>query len=58
MSGIPEIPTASSSELNKTFGVLMIGFIFAVTLYGLTFFRECAGNCSENISGVTSGADG
>ncbi|KZT11851.1 uncharacterized protein LAESUDRAFT_746665 [Laetiporus sulphureus 93-53] len=27
------------SELNATFGVLLIGFIFAVTLYGLTFFQ-------------------
>ncbi|KZT73963.1 hypothetical protein DAEQUDRAFT_761901 [Daedalea quercina L-15889] len=26
-------------ELNATFGVLLIGFIFAVTLYGLTFFQ-------------------
>lgn len=31
--------TASVQELNATFGVLLIGFIFAVTLYGLTFFR-------------------
>ena len=38
--GLPDIQLASTSELNKTFGVLMIGFIFAVTLYGLTFFRE------------------
>lgn len=38
--GIQLPPLASSTELNKTFGVLLIGFIFAVTLYGLTFFRE------------------
>ncbi|KAI0726310.1 hypothetical protein C8Q72DRAFT_929170 [Fomitopsis betulina] len=31
--------TASVQELNATFGVLLIGFIFAVTLYGLTFFQ-------------------
>ncbi|OSD07379.1 hypothetical protein PYCCODRAFT_1430635 [Trametes coccinea BRFM310] len=33
------IPTASNAELAQTFGVLLIGFIFAVTLYGLTFFQ-------------------
>ncbi|TFY51648.1 hypothetical protein EVJ58_g10455 [Rhodofomes roseus] len=32
-------PPAPVSELNATFGVLLIGFIFAVTLYGLTFFQ-------------------
>ncbi|OCH85749.1 hypothetical protein OBBRIDRAFT_285660 [Obba rivulosa] len=26
-------------ELNQTFGVLLIGFVFAVTIYGLTFFQ-------------------
>ena len=30
---------ASSDDLTKTFGVLLIGFIFCVVLYGLTFFR-------------------
>ncbi|EED82266.1 predicted protein [Postia placenta Mad-698-R] len=35
-----ELPTVPVSELNATFGVLLIGFIFAVTLYGLTFFRR------------------
>lgn len=34
-----ELPTVPVSELNATFGVLLIGFIFAVTLYGLTFFQ-------------------
>ncbi|PCH40272.1 hypothetical protein WOLCODRAFT_143002 [Wolfiporia cocos MD-104 SS10] len=36
-TGLP--PTVPVSELNATFGVLLIGFIFAVTLYGLTFFQ-------------------
>ncbi|KAI0755145.1 hypothetical protein C8Q80DRAFT_1248204 [Daedaleopsis nitida] len=30
---------ASAEELTKTFGVLLIGFIFSVVLYGLTFFQ-------------------
>ncbi|KAI0670953.1 hypothetical protein C8Q78DRAFT_1033045 [Trametes maxima] len=30
---------ASSSELAETFGVLLVAFIFTVTLYGLTFFQ-------------------
>lgn len=30
---------ASVSELNSTFGVLFVGFVLAVSLYGLTFFR-------------------
>lgn len=29
----------SVQALNSTYGVLFIGFILAVTLYGLTFFR-------------------
>ena len=33
---------ATSEELTSTFGVLLIGFIFAVVLYGLTFFRAFA----------------
>ena len=33
---------ASSDELTRTFGVLLIGFIFSVVLYGLTFFRTSA----------------
>ncbi|KAI0763620.1 hypothetical protein BD413DRAFT_206954 [Trametes elegans] len=33
------VPSTPSSELTKTFGVLLIGFIFTVTLYGLTFFQ-------------------
>ena len=33
---------ATSEELTSTFGVLLIGFIFAVVLYGLTFFRASA----------------
>ncbi|KAI0352617.1 hypothetical protein OH77DRAFT_1428330 [Trametes cingulata] len=32
-------PVASTHELTETFGVLLIGFIFTVTLYGLTFFQ-------------------
>ena len=32
-----EVPSVQS--LNATFGVLFIGFILSVTLYGLTFFR-------------------
>ncbi|KAI9058195.1 hypothetical protein FKP32DRAFT_1597264 [Trametes sanguinea] len=36
---VPTIPAASNAELTRTFGVLLIGFIFAVTLYGLTFFQ-------------------
>ncbi|KAH9924273.1 uncharacterized protein BXZ73DRAFT_103562 [Epithele typhae] len=31
--------TASTEELTGTFGVLLVGFIFAVVLYGLTFFQ-------------------
>ncbi|CCM04920.1 uncharacterized protein FIBRA_07117 [Fibroporia radiculosa] len=39
-SEIPVLPPPPTvEELNKTFGVLLIGFIFAVTLYGLTFFQ-------------------
>ncbi|EIW59584.1 uncharacterized protein TRAVEDRAFT_71599 [Trametes versicolor FP-101664 SS1] len=30
---------ATTHELTETFGVLLIGFIFTVTLYGLTFFQ-------------------
>ncbi|KAH9847888.1 hypothetical protein C2E23DRAFT_473697 [Lenzites betulinus] len=30
---------ATPTELTETFGVLLIGFIFTVTLYGLTFFQ-------------------
>ncbi|KAI0643154.1 hypothetical protein C8Q79DRAFT_1013121 [Trametes meyenii] len=30
---------APSSELAETFGVLLVAFIFTVTLYGLTFFQ-------------------
>ena len=44
----PVLPApAPVHELNATFGVLLIGFIFAVTLYGLTFFRTSlrAGYC-------------
>ena len=33
---------ATSAELTNTFGVLLIGFIFSVVLYGLTFFRTFA----------------
>ncbi|KAI0917373.1 hypothetical protein AcV5_007852 [Taiwanofungus camphoratus] len=36
---LPPAPTTPVHELNETFGVLLIGFIFAVTLYGLTFFQ-------------------
>ncbi|CDO71683.1 hypothetical protein BN946_scf184915.g27 [Trametes cinnabarina] len=36
---LPMIPTASNAELTRTFGVLLIGFIFTATLYGLTFFQ-------------------
>ncbi|KAI0373887.1 hypothetical protein BV20DRAFT_989016 [Pilatotrama ljubarskyi] len=32
-------PVTPTSELTATFGVLLIGFIFTVTLYGLTFFQ-------------------
>ena len=35
-----DMPVVSSAELTQTFGVLLIGFIFTATLYGLTFFRE------------------
>ncbi|KAH9927052.1 hypothetical protein B0H21DRAFT_839111 [Amylocystis lapponica] len=31
---------ASLQQLNETFGVLLIGFVFAVSLYGLTFFQS------------------
>ncbi|KAI0714017.1 hypothetical protein C8T65DRAFT_645237, partial [Cerioporus squamosus] len=33
------VATASPDDLSKTFGVLLIGFIFCVVLYGLTFFQ-------------------
>ncbi|RPD62217.1 hypothetical protein L226DRAFT_559002 [Lentinus tigrinus ALCF2SS1-7] len=33
------VTAASSDDLAKTFGVLLIGFIFCVVLYGLTFFQ-------------------
>ncbi|EJF63153.1 hypothetical protein DICSQDRAFT_102187 [Dichomitus squalens LYAD-421 SS1] len=42
MDSIGSAPTpdlASSDELTSTFGVLLIGFIFSVVLYGLTFFQ-------------------
>ena len=40
MSDTGPIPVlVSSAELTRTFGVLLIGFIFSVVLYGLTFFR-------------------
>ncbi|KAJ8463876.1 hypothetical protein ONZ51_g9962 [Trametes cubensis] len=34
-----DMPVVSSAELTQTFGVLLIGFIFTATLYGLTFFQ-------------------
>ncbi|KAI1793283.1 hypothetical protein LXA43DRAFT_1092834 [Ganoderma leucocontextum] len=33
------VAVATSDELGSTFGVLLIGFIFSVVLYGLTFFQ-------------------
>ena len=36
------VAVAPSDELASTFGVLLIGFIFSVVLYGLTFFRMLA----------------
>ncbi|KAI8986192.1 hypothetical protein BD414DRAFT_536935 [Trametes punicea] len=33
------VPAVPNSELARTFGVLLLGFIFTVTLYGLTFFQ-------------------
>ena len=42
------VTAASSDDLTKTFGVLLIGFIFCVVLYGLTFFRTppYSANCA------------
>ncbi|KAH9889812.1 hypothetical protein C8Q73DRAFT_705575 [Cubamyces lactineus] len=34
-----DMPVVPSTELTQTFGVLLIGFIFTATLYGLTFFQ-------------------
>ena len=39
MDHLDTIPTVTVQALNATFGVLFIGFILAVILYGLTFFR-------------------
>ncbi|TFK83814.1 hypothetical protein K466DRAFT_647466 [Polyporus arcularius HHB13444] len=33
------VAAASPDDLSKTFGVLLLGFIFCVVLYGLTFFQ-------------------
>ncbi|KAL6302001.1 hypothetical protein BKA93DRAFT_827817 [Sparassis latifolia] len=34
-----DLGAVSLSEINDTFGVLLLGLIFTVTLYGLTFFQ-------------------
>lgn len=37
-------------DLNSTFGVLLIGFMFASLFYGCTFFREFASRFEADAS--------
>ena len=55
MSDTGPIPVlVSSAELTRTFGVLLIGFIFSVVLYGLTFFRASSIDCSRAFASHTA----
>ena len=47
------VAVATSDELASTFGVLLIGFIFSVVLYGLTFFRMFASRLPRSHSTIT-----
>lgn len=40
MSSLPPVVT-SLEELESTLGVLFVGFLVCIILYGFTFFRPC-----------------
>ena len=40
-SPLPRAATPSLQELESTLGVLFIGFLVCIILYGFTFFRAC-----------------
>jgi hypothetical protein len=39
---VPRTAPPSLEELERTLGVLFIGFLVCIILYGFTFFRACA----------------
>jgi hypothetical protein len=41
-SPLPRAAGPSLQELESTLGVLFIGFLVCIILYGFTFFRSCS----------------